>query len=125
MIKFKEKRQIQRKPTKNIVVLYHNDCTDGFSAAWAAWRKLGSKADYIGIDPGSKPIEGLNKKGLEELGLKPFFRLHPPRGGIESKKHFGVGKGVLGDNKKLSSKIEPLSRMQIIGRVVLRYSNSR
>ncbi len=30
--------------------------------------------------------------------IKPFFRLHPPRGGIESKKHFGVGKGVLGDN---------------------------
>jgi large subunit ribosomal protein L30 len=37
-----------------------------------------------------------NKKGQ----LKPFFRLHPPRGGIESKKHFGIGKGVLGDNKE-------------------------
>ncbi len=34
--------------------------------------------------------------------LKPFFRLHPPRKGIESKKHFGVGKGVLGDNKKMN-----------------------
>ncbi len=32
--------------------------------------------------------------------LKPFFRLHPPRKGIESKKHFGVGKGVLGNNKE-------------------------
>lgn len=31
---------------------------------------------------------------------KKFFRLHPPRKGIESKKHFGVGKGVLGDNKE-------------------------
>lgn len=31
--------------------------------------------------------------------LKAFFRLHPPRGGIDSKKHFGVGKGVLGNNK--------------------------
>ncbi len=30
---------------------------------------------------------------------KTHFRLHPPRGGIESKKHFGVGKGVLGNNK--------------------------
>ena len=29
---------------------------------------------------------------------KRFFRLHPPRKGIESKKPFGVGKGVLGDN---------------------------
>lgn len=39
-------------------------------------------------------------KKYEELNLKPFFRLHPPRKGIESKKHFGVGKGVLGNNKE-------------------------
>src|SRR3989344_8400683 len=45
-------------------------------------------------------ISQLDKKELLDLGLKPFFRLHPPRGGIESKKHFGVGKGVLGDNKR-------------------------
>jgi large subunit ribosomal protein L30 len=31
---------------------------------------------------------------------KTHFRLHPPRGGIESKKHFGVGKGILGNNKE-------------------------
>lgn len=45
-------------------------------------------------------IEELKKgKDLDELGAKGFFRLHPPRKGIESKKHFGVGNGVLGDNK--------------------------
>ena len=54
-------------------------------------------------------ISGLDKKSLDELGLKPFFRLHPPRGGIESKKHFGVGKGVLGDNKEHINKL--LERM--------------
>ncbi len=38
---------------------------------------------------------------------KTHFRLHPPRGGIESKKHFGVGKGVLGNNKnKINELIE-------------------
>ncbi len=26
--------------------------------------------------------------------------MHPPRGGIDAKKHFGVKKGVLGNNKK-------------------------
>jgi len=31
---------------------------------------------------------------------KNFFRLHPPRGGIDSKKHFGVDKGVLGNHKE-------------------------
>src|SRR3989344_5861209 len=42
----------------------------------------------------------LSKKSPRAVGIKPFFRLHPPRKGIESKKHFGVGKGVLGDNKE-------------------------
>lgn len=32
---------------------------------------------------------------------------------------------ILGDNKKLSSKIGPILKGKIIGRVVLRYSNSR
>ncbi len=55
-----------------------------------------------------KVAEELEKgKKYEELNLKPFFRLHPPRGGIDSKKHFGVGKGVLGDNKeKINDLIE-------------------
>lgn len=36
-----------------------------------------------------------------------FFRLHPPRKGIESKKHFGVGKGVLGNHgEKINELIE-------------------
>lgn len=51
----------------------------------------------------------LDKKSLREQGMKPFFRLHPPRGGIESKKHFGIGKGVLGDNKENINKL--LERM--------------
>lgn len=54
-------------------------------------------------------VSGLDKKNLSDFGLKPFFRLHPPRGGIESKKHFGVGKGVLGNNKDQINKL--LERM--------------
>ncbi|MFC1710662.1 uL30 family ribosomal protein [Nanoarchaeota archaeon] len=39
--------------------------------------------------------------------IKNFFRLHPPRGGIDSKKHFGVNRGVLGNNKeKINELIE-------------------
>jgi large subunit ribosomal protein L30 len=45
-----------------------------------------------------------HKKLIEARGKfsksKTHFRLHPPRKGIESKKHFGVGKGVLGNNKE-------------------------
>jgi oligoribonuclease NrnB/cAMP/cGMP phosphodiesterase (DHH superfamily) len=34
---------------KKIVVIYHKNCPDGFGAAWAAWKKFGSKAEYIGL----------------------------------------------------------------------------
>jgi len=53
-----------------------------------------------------KVAEELEKgKKYEELNLKPFFRLHPPRKGIKSKIHFP--KGVLGDNKeKINELIE-------------------
>lgn len=50
--------------------------------------------------PDSKSVvEQLDKKSLSELGLKPFFRLHPPRGGIDSKIHFPIKKGVLGNHE--------------------------
>jgi len=46
-------------------------------------------------------VNARGKKG------KAFFRLHPPRKGIDSKKHFGVQKGVLGNNKeKINELIE-------------------
>lgn len=45
-----------------------------------------------------KSVEHIQTKGFEGSGIKPFFRLHPPRKGIVSKFHVGVGKGVLGDN---------------------------
>jgi len=53
-----------------------------------------------------KLVEKRGKK-QKDGQLKPFFRLHPPRKGIESKKHFGVGKGVLGNNgEKINELIE-------------------
>lgn len=51
------------------MVLYHADCTDGFSAAWAAWKKFEDRADYIGIDPGTKPIEGLKNREVYMVDL--------------------------------------------------------
>ena len=50
--------------------------------------------------------ELVEKRGKKVEGkLKPFFRLHPARGGMETKKHFGVDKGVLGDNGKEINKL--------------------
>ena len=69
MIKFIEKRGQKRKLNKKIFVLYHNDCSDGFTSAWVAWKKFGNKADYVGIDPSSKPIDGLKGKEVYMLDV--------------------------------------------------------
>jgi len=55
----------------------------------------------------------MHKKLIEARGKftksKTHFRLHPPRGGIDAKKHFGIAKGVLGNNKNEINKL--LERM--------------
>lgn len=35
------------EPLKNIVVIYHADCPDGFGAAYAAWKKFSDTASYL------------------------------------------------------------------------------
>lgn len=34
---------------KTVMVLYHANCLDGFTAAWVAWKKFGNLADYIPV----------------------------------------------------------------------------
>lgn len=43
-----------------IYVLYHSHCTDGFGAAFAAWKKFGDNAKYIPVSYG-KPLPNLDK----------------------------------------------------------------
>ncbi len=45
------------EPQKVTHVLYHADCTDGFGAAWAAWKLLGDRASYLPVAHGSPPPE--------------------------------------------------------------------
>ncbi len=47
---------------KKIVVLYHGECLDGFTAAWAAWKKLGGRAVYIPTFYQQPLPEGLKDK---------------------------------------------------------------
>lgn len=50
------------------------------------------------IDAKKIAQEILKSKSMKDLEIKPFFRLHPARGGINSKSHFP--KGVLGNHKE-------------------------
>lgn len=47
-----------RKP----VILYHENCPDGFAAAWAAWKRFGRKAEYYAISPNELPPVALKKR---------------------------------------------------------------
>lgn len=49
-------------PEKDIVVIYHKRCPDGFGAAYAAWKKFGDAAEYIPAGYGDEAIEGLDGK---------------------------------------------------------------
>lgn len=50
--------------TKNIVVVYHGQCTDGFGGAWSAWKKLGDSADYFGANYDDDPPKEITGKEL-------------------------------------------------------------
>jgi nanoRNase/pAp phosphatase (c-di-AMP/oligoRNAs hydrolase) len=47
---------------KEIVVLYHRNCPDGFTSAYCAWKKFGDQATYIAMSHGQEPPEGLEGK---------------------------------------------------------------
>jgi len=68
-------------------------------------EKRGKRKDKKEIkEPEKIAEEILNGKKLEEVGLKPFFRLHPPRGGLKnSKKQFP--RGILGNHGKEINKL--------------------
>jgi large subunit ribosomal protein L30 len=51
-----------------------------------------------------KKLVELRGQKDSEGKLKPFFRLHPPRGGANMKLHYP--KGVLGENKKIDKFIQ-------------------
>ena len=69
--------------------------------------KRGESLTKTGVNA-KKVIGIMESKGIKSAGLKPFFRLHPPIGGINAKEHFP--RGVLGNN---GSKINDLVRRML------------
>ncbi|MDA3836068.1 MAG: uL30 family ribosomal protein [Nanoarchaeota archaeon] len=57
----------------------------------------------ISKDIYKKLVDARGQKDVEG-NLKPFFRLHPPRGGVKTKFHYP--QGVLGENKEIENLIE-------------------
>lgn len=69
MTKFTERRNRHRPIRKNIVIFYHANCTDGFSAAWAAWKRFGDKAEYWSTFHDDPLPKGLKNKEIYTLDL--------------------------------------------------------
>ena len=67
-------KDLKTKKLKPICVLYHAECRDGFTAAWAAWKKFGSAADYIPIKLGLPPLPEVKNKIVYMLD----FMYYPP-----------------------------------------------
>lgn len=61
----------------------------------ARGKKFGKRNEKV-KDPEKIAKDLLAGKKFEELGMKPWFGLHPARGGIDSKHHYP--KGVLGNH---------------------------
>ncbi len=40
------------------IVYYHKHCLDGFGSAWAAWKKFGDAAEYVGLLREYPPVDG-------------------------------------------------------------------
>lgn len=47
------------------LVIYHANCADGFGAAFAAWLKFGSEAEYVPMQYGAPPIDSMIGKDKE------------------------------------------------------------
>ncbi len=87
------------------VVVEENEIIEGMLKkvrSFVAYGKINNDTLKLLIDKRGQKIDKDKKVGdvkdlkFEEANLKPFFRLHPPRKGINSKQHFP--KGVLGDH---------------------------
>lgn len=52
----------ENESLKEVVIMYHANCRDGFGAAYAAWKKFGDAASYIPVHQHDKLPEGLQGK---------------------------------------------------------------
>jgi len=45
-----------------MLIIYHGKCIDGFTAAWAAWRQFGDRAEYVPALHGEAPPDVTDRK---------------------------------------------------------------
>ena len=77
-------------------VIYHANCTDGFGAAYSAWKLLGNRAEYHACTHGQRPPD---VKGKNVVVLDGFMvwnkkkRIEFRNNGVKLES-IGVGNGL-------------------------------
>src|SRR3990167_9491025 len=99
---------------KNIVVIYHGKCPDGFSAAWIAWKKFGDDAEYIPGRHGEIPPEDLD---IWKLELPDVFAVAMVVNSIEQ--DFDTWTKLVKDFDDESTRNQQIEQ----GKIMLKYEN--
>lgn len=58
---------------KDIIVIYHRNCLDGFGGALAAYKKFGKRAEYVSVDPEELPEEPIRGKKVFIIDTSFFY----------------------------------------------------
>jgi uncharacterized protein len=86
----------------SVYVLYHQECADGFGAAYAAWKKFSDQAEYVPVKYGEEPPE--MPEGIDVYIVDFSY----PRGVLEDMAHRQRSLVVLDHHKSAESELEGL-----------------
>ena len=90
------------------VVIYHDKCMDGFTAAWSIWKRWGDAPEYIARNYGMEPPEALSGKHV--LIVDFSFPEEVLKAMVESGGAASVV--VLDHHKTAQAQLEPFARFK-------------
>ena len=97
--------------TASPLVLYHDNCPDGFTAAWAVWRALGDHAEYRAMNYGqhmpSAPSDYEDRRLI-------FVDFSLPREELETLIRFGAQVEVYDHHKTAETDLRDLGGAKVV-----------
>ena len=93
------------------LVLYHDNCPDGFTAAWAVWKALGDEAEYRAMNYGQHMP--LAPSDYEDRRLI-FVDFSLPRLELEALIHFGAHVEVYDHHKTAEADLSDLTGAKVV-----------
>ena len=93
------------------LVIYHDNCPDGFTAAWAVWRALGDTAEYRAMNHGQyMPSSPSDYEGRRVI----FVDFSLPREELETLIRFGAHVEVYDHHKTAEADLHDLAGAKVV-----------